>query len=228
MKPNPETQARIDAADLAALAKEKANTAPELTLARYASEAESAGVESIQLKTAKGGILISLIGRYHVEAICPTGQPLALYAAAALSLFKQGLSTGPVLPSLPPDVPVVEDIEKREGYTRYAHECRRRGAEPIRWEEYDNAAGSYLDLAAATQGVQRQEGETDAELRAKAIAARAGNTSKPPAAGAGQRKPLALPLCKECKSQPVYKPAAEFCGAECAKDWHVRTVMQKR
>lgn len=42
---------------------------------------------------------------------------------------------------------------------------------------------------------------------------------KDPPQGAGARKALGLPLCKQCEAQPVYQLHAEFCGAECAKAW---------
>jgi len=96
-------------------------------------------------------------------------------------------------------------------------------------------AGDVVDIAAdAFTGTEEPvdpaalEGQTvlDAmppEMRkaakAKAIAKRARpvDIHKPPPAGAGERRPLSLPLCKVCKTQPVYNPSAEFCGAECAR-----------
>lgn len=54
-----------------------------------------------------------------------------------------------------------------------------------------------------------------------------GNIRKPPPAGAGFRKPLSLPLCEQCKTQPVYAVGAKFCGGACAKQWHMNKIAKQ-
>lgn len=70
----------------------------------------------------------------------------------------------------------------------------------------------------------------DKAKRAEEIAARSNpiDIHKPPPAGAGARRPLSLPLCKQCKAQPVYQLGAEFCGGACAKQWHMATTAAAR
>lgn len=43
-----------------------------------------------------------------------------------------------------------------------------------------------------------------------------------------KRKPLNMPMCKQCKNQPVYNVSAEFCGGECAKQWHIAATAKAR
>lgn len=83
-------------------------------------------------------------------------------------------------------------------------------------------------VAAAQAAVE--QARLDNAARAAEIAKRSKpvNIHKPPPAGAGTRKPLGLPLCKMCKAQPVYNAAAEFCGGECAKRWHMKAAADAR
>jgi hypothetical protein len=189
-KPNPNTQARLDAADTAALAKQRADSA-ELTLARYHAQATAAGVQSIRFEVEPDGIVVVLRGMIErrtvsVELLAPHGQPFVLYAVAALDSFVRGQSTRTIklTPNTPPDVPLPEP-------------------------------GTLADVFAKEQAAE--------------IAKRASqvNITKPSPAGAGQRKPLSLPLCKQCEAQPVYKPGAEFCGGECAKTWHMNSASRR-
>jgi len=61
---------------------------------------------------------------------------------------------------------------------------------------------------------------TAAEIAKRAAYSQHGDIRKPAPAGAGKRKPLGLPLCKQCETQPVYQATAEFCGSACARQWH--------
>lgn len=74
------------------------------------------------------------------------------------------------------------------------------------------------DVPAALDAAQEQ---AEAQQRQAQAWVKHGDIRKPAPAGAGKRKPLGLPLCKFCKTQPVQNDASEFCGHSCARDWHV-------
>lgn len=46
--------------------------------------------------------------------------------------------------------------------------------------------------------------------------------------GVGKRKPLSLPMCKNCKEQPIAYLGGEFCGSECAQAWFKKSMTKKR
>lgn len=51
-----------------------------------------------------------------------------------------------------------------------------------------------------------------------------GALKKQAATEAAKRKPLKLPLCRQCRAQPVQTASDEFCGHFCARDWHVENA----
>lgn len=235
-QPNPKTQERVDSTDLAALAKLKADTA-EITLAHWHAMVTNAGVRDVRFELDHDGITIVLKGnhaRRTVESttLCPKGQPFPLYAMLALKSFEQGVSPATGAPPVP-DVPPmhVEDVVDIAAETLPAKErIVRVDAEGNELESYEYERTTPIAFTVTEEPVDPAalEGQTvlDAmppEMRkaakAAAIAKRARpvDIHKPPPAGAGERRPLSLPLCKVCKTQPVYNPSAEFCGAECAR-----------
>lgn len=217
-KPNPNTQARVDATDVAAVAKAKADAA-EMTLAHWRALCSNAGVLDVRLNLRDGEQTIELRGMRErrsviVEQPIPKGQPFPLYAVIALHAFEQGLNPKRIAE------PVFETTRTAEGHVEHVaiemtlpEKCAHDPADAI---------GEFVaDITPTTPGVQPMPPITPADLAAK-IAKRSSPVDiyKPPAAGAGQRRPLSLPLCKVCEAQPVYNPSAEFCGAECARKFY--------
>lgn len=66
--------------------------------------------------------------------------------------------------------------------------------------------------------------QAEAQRRQAEAWVKHGDIRKPAPAGAGKRKPLGLPLCKFCKTQPVQEASSEFCGHYCARDWYVENA----
>ena len=69
-----------------------------------------------------------------------------------------------------------------------------------------------------------EDGDFDAPQLPPDLHHRYGALNKKAAAEAAKRKPLKLPLCKQCKAQPVQNAGDEFCGYFCARDWHVENA----
>jgi hypothetical protein len=213
-KPNPDTQAAVDAADLAGIAKAKADAA-ELTLDRWHTMLTTAGVADTRFEVRTDGIKITLrgiVGRRSVavDVLAPKGQPFPLYCMIALHDFEQGTdkrspefvesATTPGVEvarvadmSRPDFMPAADKIVARP--TKCAHDPADVPSKPAE------------ELAARAADIAKRSSPID--------------IAKPPPAGAGKRRPLSLPLCKQCNAQPVYQPHAEFCGAECSKAWHM-------
>ena len=105
---------------------------------------------------------------------------------------------------------VPQDVtpEERQAFDKAVDEHRAAGGYEGEWDRAQQRARAAKAAELATQPVKH------------------GNITKPAPAGAGQRKPLSLPLCKQCKAQPVYTEGAEFCGGACAKQWHMNSVAQ--
>lgn len=208
-KPNPDTQARVDATDQARLAKAKADAA-ELTLDRWLAMARNVGVTSVRFNVNNEGITIRLKGHVDrrnvsLDQLCPHGQPLSLYASLAVSRFEQSMSSrGGYDAPLPDEIAATVELDDR-----------------VPQQPVDDEARSLLSAATTERERARQAAEI--ARRSNPI-----NIHKPPPAGAGERRPLSLPLCKQCESQPVYQQDAEFCGGSCAKQWHVASVAAMR
>lgn len=218
-KPNPDTQARVDATDQAALAKMKADTA-ELTLAHWRAMCENAGVRDVRFAfDDKGGIRIVLRGvrnrrTVEIDQTCPAGQPFPLHAVLALHAFDNEIT---------PDAPYLGTPHTMVGEgTPEAH------ATPPVLEVERTATGEIDHVSIEGRVEVPEKCAHDPADRAAEIAKRARPVDiyKPPPAGAGQRRPLSLPLCKVCKAQPVYNASAEFCGAECARKFYTDKAAQ--
>ena len=229
LKPNLKTQAAVDAADTASLAKAKADTA-EITLADWLALARNAGVTSVRLGVRDDGITIALRGNadrknVSVDSLCPKGQPFPLHAVAALEAFRRGLSCKP-----PREAPMSAVVEGEPDTVAASYETTPLADVPDVLESPQSRAlqeiadavasgdstppGAFLDKV--VEGVAGRKADRAAEIAARANPI---NIYKPPPAGAGERRPLSLPLCKQCEAQPVYQSGAEFCGGSCAKWW---------
>jgi hypothetical protein len=191
-QPNPTTQARVDATDTAARAKAKAEAA-ELTLARYHAQATALGVQSIRFEIEHDGIVVILRGNVdgrNVSVETLCPNDKPFVVFAVAALASFESGMSTKTIPLTPNTP--PDVPLPEPVTPQ----------------------HVLDAI-----------EADGKARAAEIAKRAahsqhGDIRKPAPAGAGKRKPLSLPLCKQCEAQPVYQPNAEFCGSACARRWH--------
>jgi len=183
-KRNEATQARVDAADTAGIAKAKAQTA-EMTLVSFHALCTAAGVQEIALRNRTIRLRGHLDGRnVFVEKIVPEGEPMPLYAMMAYYQFAAGMGSMQI-----------EDSDLAAAQGLYAED-------PILDQRHDFKASRH---------------EIVQKVLVQAKRAAMVDITKPTPAGAGQRRPLSLPLCIECKTQPAMSASAEFCGVECAR-----------
>jgi len=195
-------------AEAASLAKAKADTA-EITLAAWLAMAHNAGVTSIRFGVKSDGITIALRGRAEnrnvsIDTLAPKGQPFPLYAVAALEAFRRGTDV-----EQRPDEPARFEVQGTPDEIAACYQPIPLADVPaVLDDEPDDLVRGFATIP----GKEQQAAEI--AKRAKPV-----DIHKAPPAGAGQRRPLSVPLCKQCKAQPVYQPTAEFCGAACAKAW---------
>lgn len=223
--PKPGTKPGPDPQHTAEIAHAKAHSV-ELSLAHYHAMATGAGVHTIKFEIVSDAIVIVLRGvidgrNVAVETKCPHGYPFALYAVKALEEFRQGM--GLDVPNFaretePPDEDGVVETVEIGSTPPPAHAPHAVPPTPPGTEQFKR---DLVDTA------------TSAADKAQEIAKRAqhsqhGNIRKPAPAGAGERKPLGLPLCAECKAQPVYTAGAVFCGGACARKANMRRIAAQK
>lgn len=234
-KRNPETEANLPTPEeRARRAKEVADNSA-ITLERYHATATQLGIHTIKFNVGGDGIRIALRGviktrNVRVDLLCPTGYPFPLYAMQAVEEFKRGL-VKPTAPNLPPDVPLVDEVvavkeiktdpPPRDPFSSLGPPVDVNALEGLRAPITDVG----VEQPGYTAAVARQAAARATELARAAVHV---DTTKAPAAGAGQRKGLGLPLCKQCEAQPVYQPGAEFCGGSCAKQFFTNAAAARK
>jgi len=178
---------------------------------------------SVEVKPPAGELVIGVVSGAQLDAMGSKlfeferrqGEPDAEYRVRILQA-KRDHEARLALPTDEAEPEAVESIEVM------IHRMAEEGASP---SAVSKAVSDHPDFPKPTAPASPTPAMKAAEIAKRSSPV---NIHKPPPAGAGQRRPLALPLCKQCKAQPVYNASADVCSAECAKPYYMKKVKPVR
>lgn len=207
---------------VAAKLHDKLTNEQPLSLEAFWNMAKDSGAVFMGLEATEEGDVIALKGYAAGDNIitasltCPVGHAFPTYARAVLESFRESPVDGARVErtSLAEPIPTIDDTRTAEGKVDQV-------AIDLNVQTAPNGGG---------HGSIKSKPNPDAPttFRQHTSTIKKADGSPQYRHQAGKKPPSAAGMCVECEVQPTMHAGSQFCGARCAKQWHMRVLAKRQ